>query len=123
MADARQPCQAASAGHLQQTMNEQKPIIAVGEALIELTRGKDGRFSLSSGGDAFNTAIYLARAGLKVAFATALGDDPYSDGLVALATAERIESDLMLRIPQRLAGLALIDPSVVGERHLFAWRD
>ena len=58
-------------------MTEQKPrAICIGEVLIELTRGADGTFALSCGGDAFNTAIYLARAGIDVAFATAIGDDP-----------------------------------------------
>ena len=72
-------------------MTEQTPrTICIGEALIELARGPDGRFSLSSGGDTFNTAVYLARAGIDVAFATALGDDPYSDSIVALATAEGV---------------------------------
>ena len=47
--------------------------VCVGEVLIELARGADGRFSLSCGGDTFNTAVYLARAGIETAFASALG--------------------------------------------------
>ena len=55
-------------------MSEQRPrVIAVGEALIEFVCGADGRFGLRCGGDAFNVAIYLARAGMNAAFATALG--------------------------------------------------
>jgi sugar/nucleoside kinase (ribokinase family) len=53
-------------------------VICVGEVLIELTRGTDGTFAPACGGDAFNAAIYLARAGLDVGFATAIGDDPYT---------------------------------------------
>ena len=72
-------------------MTEPKPqAICVGEVLIELARGGDGRFALSCGGDTFNTAVYLARAGASVAFASAIGDDPYSDSIVALAAAEGI---------------------------------
>ena len=60
-------------------MSEQKArAVCVGEVLIELARGADGRFALSCGGDAFNTAVYLARAGvpsIEVAFASAIGDD------------------------------------------------
>ena len=53
-------------------MSEQKPrALCVGEVLIEMARGADGRFSLSCGGDTFNTAVYLARAGIDVAFFTA----------------------------------------------------
>lgn len=58
-------------------MSEQKPrVVTVGEAIVELVRGGDGRFGIGCAGDTFNVAVYLARAGLDVAFATALGDDP-----------------------------------------------
>ena len=60
-------------------------VVSIGEVLIEFTRAKDGRFNLSCDGDTFNTAVYLARAGINTAYATALGEDPYSDGLVSLA--------------------------------------
>jgi 2-dehydro-3-deoxygluconokinase len=51
--------------------------VCVGEVMIELLRGADGRFAIACGGDTFNTAVYLARAGADVAFATPLGDAPY----------------------------------------------
>ena len=56
--------------------SEKARAVCVGEVLIELARGADGRFALSGGGDTFNTAVYLARAGVDVAFATVVGDDP-----------------------------------------------
>ena len=91
-------------------MTDQNPrAICIGEVVIELAREADGTFALSCGGDAFNTAIYLARAGIGVAFATALGDDPYSDSAVALAAAEGVSSNLMLRVPGRLPALSLIE--------------
>ena len=62
-------------------------VVAIGEVMIELARGGDGRFGMACGGDTFNTAVYLARAGIDVAYATALGDDPYSDGIVSMAAA------------------------------------
>jgi 2-dehydro-3-deoxygluconokinase len=103
-------------------MTDQKPrVICVGEVLIELTRGADGLFVPSCGGDAFNAAIYLARAGLDVGFATAIGDDPYSDSIVALASAEQVSSALILRVARRLPGLCLIERSAGGERVLSLW--
>src|SRR6185312_8249244 len=67
-------------------MSEQQPrVVCIGEAMIEFVRGGDGRFGIASGGDTFNVAVYLARAGADAALATALGDDPYSDAVVALA--------------------------------------
>jgi 2-dehydro-3-deoxygluconokinase len=58
-------------------MSERPRSICIGEASIALARGGDGRFTLASSGDTFNTAIYLARAGQPVAFATPLGEDAY----------------------------------------------
>lgn len=105
-------------------MTEQtKRIISIGEVMIEMSRGPDGRFSLASGGDTFNTAVYLARHGVSVAYATALGDDMYSDGIVSLATAEGIATDLILRVPGRLPGLYLIETNPAGERTFNYWRD
>jgi sugar/nucleoside kinase (ribokinase family) len=75
------------------------------------------------GGDAFNAAIYLARASLDVGFATAIGDDPYSDSIVALAAAEQVSSALILRVPGRLPGLCLIERNRSGERVLSIWDD
>jgi sugar/nucleoside kinase (ribokinase family) len=68
-------------------MTEKKPrLVAVGEVMIELTRAADGRYRFAFGGDTFNTSVYLARGGLDVDYATALGDDPYSEALLALAS-------------------------------------
>jgi 2-dehydro-3-deoxygluconokinase len=96
--------------------------VCVGEAMIELLRGGDGRFALACGGDTFNTAIYLARAGIEAAFASALGDDPYSESILALAAAEGVASDLILRTPGRLPGLYLVDMDAAGKQHSHFWR-
>ena len=50
------------------------------------------------GGDTFNTAVYLARAGIDVSYATALGDDPYSAGLIALARREDVDTGLIATV-------------------------
>lgn len=100
-----------------------KRAICIGEATVELARGGDGRFALASAGDTFNTAIYLARAGQSVSFATALGDDPYSDAIIALAAAEGIDTDLILRAPGRLPALSLVDLDGKGQRRMHTWRE
>jgi 2-dehydro-3-deoxygluconokinase len=97
-------------------------VVCVGEVIIELARVGDGRFAMSCGGDTFNTAIYVARAGLRTAFASALGDDPYSNGVLALASAEGVASDLVLRVSGRLPGLALVEADAKGKRHFHSWR-
>jgi 2-dehydro-3-deoxygluconokinase len=99
-------------------------VIAVGEATIELTRSGEGGFAMGCGGDSFNTAIYLARAGIDVSYATALGsDDPYSNSILALATAEGVKTDVVLRVPGRLPGIALVETDAAGKRRSFQWRE
>jgi 2-dehydro-3-deoxygluconokinase len=102
---------------------QDKRAICVGEAVVELTRGGDGRFALQSGGDTFNTAIYLARAGLPTAFATALSDDPYSQAIIALAEAEGIGTDLILRSAGRLPALSLIDNDAQSRPRAHTWHE
>jgi len=105
-------------------MTEQKPsVVSIGEVMIELTRGADGRYGLAFGGDTFNTAVYLARAGIDVAYATALGDDAYSDALMALASAEGVRTELIVRVPNRTTGLYLVETSPKGERSFCYWRE
>ncbi|MBN8956187.1 MAG: sugar kinase [Rhizobiales bacterium] len=105
-------------------MSDNAPqVVSVGEVMVELSRGKNGRFSLAYGGDTFNTAVYLARNGVSVAYATALGDDRYSDGIVELAKAEGIATTSMLRVKDRLPGLYLIETDKSGERTFHYWRE
>src|SRR5256886_8305693 len=103
-------------------MSEQKPrVVAVGEAIVEFVRGGDGGFGMGGAGDSFNVAVYLARAGIDAAFATALGDDPYSDAILALAAAEGVASDLVLRTRGRLPGLTVVDADTAGTRRRYDW--
>jgi 2-dehydro-3-deoxygluconokinase len=100
-----------------------KHAVCVGEAIIELARGADGRYALASGGDTFNTAIYLARANQPAAFASALGDDPFSDAIISLARAEGVGTELILRAPGRLPGLALLGADAQGQHKTHSWRE
>src|SRR5438477_8658871 len=104
-------------------MAEKTRVICVGEVMIELARGADNRYGQAFGGDTFNTAVYLARAGIPAAYATAMGDDPYSDALLELATAEGVGTDLIMRVPGRTPGLYMIETDAKGERKFYYWRD
>ena len=70
-----------------------------------------------------SAALLLAPLFMLMAFATALGDDPYSDGILALASAEGVNTDLILKVPARLPGLYLIETNPVGERTFYYWRE
>jgi 2-dehydro-3-deoxygluconokinase len=102
---------------------DQKPrVVCIGEVMIELVRGSDGRASIACGGDTFNTAVYLARAGIDVAFASALGDDPFSNAILALTTAEGVGSDLILRVGGGLPGIYMVDASAAERPQFYYWR-
>src|SRR5215217_2176793 len=55
----------------------------LGECMIELREEADGRLAQAYGGDTLNTAVYMARLGLAVDYVTALGDDAFSDAMLA----------------------------------------
>src|SRR4051812_5223220 len=91
--------------------------------MIELREMADGRLSRSYGGDTLNTAIYLPRLGVPVDYVTALGDDPWSEEMIAGWTAEGVGTGLVSRLPGRLPGLYVIQTDRRGERRFSYWRD
>jgi 2-dehydro-3-deoxygluconokinase len=98
-------------------------VVCIGECMVELARGSDGRFGLAYGGDTFNTAVYLARAGVPVAYMSALGDDVYSQGIRGLARDEGVDATLIGTAANRMPGLYLIETTPAGERTFNYWRD
>ena len=98
-------------------------ILSIGECMVEFAREADGRYGLRYGGDTLNAAVYAAREGASVGYATALGADPYSDGILALARAENINTGNILRVEGRMPGLYLIETDGKGERSFWYWRD
>jgi 2-dehydro-3-deoxygluconokinase len=100
-------------------------IAALGECMLELQGQAFGNLRQTFGGDTLNTAVYLARcggAGLKVHYATALGDDSLSTGLLERWAAEGVQTGLVQRLPGRLPGLYLIELDEGGERRFHYWR-
>ena len=91
--------------------------------MLELAPGEEpDQFALGFAGDSFNTAIYLARAGLDVSYLTRLGDDALSRNIAATLTREGIDTDPLKFIQGRQPGLYLIDNDDAGERHFSYWR-
>jgi len=98
-----------------------------GECMIELQGQAFGSMHQTYGGDTLNTAVYLARCGaahgVQALYATALGDDPLSAGMMARWAQDGIALDLVQRLPGRLPGLYMIEVDGQGERHFSYWRD
>jgi 2-dehydro-3-deoxygluconokinase len=95
--------------------------------MLELQGTAFGTMQQTYGGDTLNTAVYMARCGarqgLKVHYATALGDDALSSGLLQRWQADGLGTTLVRRLPGRLPGLYLIEVDDKGERRFSYWRD
>jgi 2-dehydro-3-deoxygluconokinase len=91
--------------------------------MIELREEADGRLSRGFGGDTLNTAVYLSRLGTQVDYVTALGDDTWSDELIAAWDAEGVGTSQVPRLPGRLPGLYIIQTDAKGERRFSYWRE
>lgn len=102
--------------------------VIIGEALLELS-GTQGPVSLGrpltlgQGGDTLNTAIYLARLGHDVEYATAIGRDTFSRAMLDNWRSEGVGTDLVLTHPTRMPGLYAIETDAQGERSFHYWRD
>ena len=104
-------------------MTDRPRIVSFGECMLELSQQPDGSARLAFGGDTLNTALYIARLGGNVAYATALGTDPWSAELRAAWIAEGIDPDLALFDPDRVPGLYAIRTDDRGERTFTYWRE
>jgi len=94
-------------------------IVAIGEGMIEARA--DG--SLGWGGDAVNTALYLARQGAAPALLSAMGADDESDAVVEAWAAEGVGVAHVLRDPARRAGRYRITLGAAGQRSFTYDRD
>jgi len=100
-------------------------VVSFGECMLELQGEAFGTMRQTFGGDTLNTAVYLARCAagaLQVEYATALGDDALSQGMVDRWQAEDVGTSLVRRLPGRLPGLYLIEVDAGGERRFSYWR-
>lgn len=98
-------------------------VVSFGECMLELTRTAQGDARLRFGGDTFNTALYMARLGVPVRYATALGADAWSAEMKAAWAEEGVGLDLVLTDPDRLPGLYAIRTDAAGERSFSYWRE
>jgi 2-dehydro-3-deoxygluconokinase len=97
-------------------------VAAIGECMIELSEHPDGRITRAFGGDTLNTSVYLARLGVPADYITALGDDAWSEEMLAAWRAEGVGTDIVVRLKGRLPGLYIIQTDHRGERRFSYWR-
>lgn len=96
-------------------------VIVVGEPLAELRLRTDGALDVSYSGDALNVAVQLARNGVSVDLATAVGEDSFSRGLLERLEREAIGADLIRSRPTGALGVYLVELDGT-ERRFTYWR-
>ena len=103
-------------------MTQGLQVICLGEAMGELAfpLGKTPR--LGVGGDTFNTAVYLARLGIRTGFASCVGADPVGAMIAAELTRYGVSTTL-LRQTSGTTGLYAIATDAKGERRFSYWRE
>jgi len=99
---------------------------ALGECMIELREQGERTMRMDFAGDTYNVALYLARyqqhIDAKVSYVTALGDDPYSDWMLADWQREHIDTAMVQRLANKLPGLYFIRTDERGERRFYYYR-
>ncbi len=96
---------------------------AIGEVMIELSHQTETSLTLAFAGDTYNTAVYLSRFNVaEVYYITALGEDPYSDQILAHAKQEKIHINHIQRLANDLPGLYFIRLDENGERRFYYYR-
>ena len=86
-------------------------IVAFGEAMVEFnqTGQQDGRHYLQGfGGDSSNFAIAAARQGARVAYLSALGDDPYGHLLRAQWEREGVDHHAVMTDPDAFTAIYVV---------------
>ncbi len=102
-----------------------RTFLGVGEAMLEFAAVGDDLYRRGFAGDTLNTAWSLAQLlgdEARVAYATRVGQDAFSDAFVDFLVASRIDPAHVGRDPERTMGLYVI--SLDGaERSFSYWRD
>lgn len=101
-------------------------VAVIGECMVELQKSGD-LYKQTFGGDTLNTALYLSRLtqsqGVTTRYLTGLGQDPFSQQMLASWQQEGINTENVSISDKLLPGMYLIETSPDGERRFFYWRD
>ena len=97
-------------------------IVAYGEPMVEFNQTGDGggrQYLQGFGGDSSNFAIAAARQGARVAYLSALGDDPYGHMLRSLWDRERVNHRGVLTNPDAFTAIYFVTHDARGHHFHF----
>ncbi|WP_016956514.1 sugar kinase [Catenovulum agarivorans] len=99
-------------------------LVVIGEAMLELREKDACSLHKSFAGDVLNTAVYAKRfdQDLSVEFMTGVGQDNYSQQLVAQCQQYGVGTQYMWQHPQANIGIYSINTDSTGERFFTYWR-
>lgn len=101
-------------------------VAIIGECMVELQKSAE-QLKQSFGGDTLNTAVYLSRLtrehGITTHYVTGLGQDPFSQHMLACWQQEGIDTAQVYLSDNKLPGMYAIETAPDGERSFYYWRN
>jgi fructokinase len=105
-------------------------LVTLGEALIDLPSTKPGAgladapsFTKVAAGAPANVAVAAQRMGLKTAFVTKVGADPFGDSIIQTFGGYGVDTSHIVKDPAARTGLAFVAIEENGEREFLFYFD
>ena len=98
-------------------------VVCFGECMLEVKIEQYPKARFSYGGDAYNSAYYLALQGNNVYFMTSVGSDESRQRLLQQWQQDGVKTDFVHVSKQKKMGLYCIETDSSGERSFSYWRD
>src|SRR5437868_3407741 len=93
-----------------------RDLIGLGECLVEFSMVDNGLYQLGYSGDVLNVLSAAGRLGLRTGLISAVGDDPFTEGLVEVLASESIDLTHCPALPGKANGVYFIHPTEADER-------
>jgi 2-dehydro-3-deoxygluconokinase len=91
-------------------------LLGLGECMVEFSRLPSGTWRQGFAGDVMNTMTAATRLGLRAGFITTVGNDPFTEPMIAEWRAEGIDIKDVGRDESRPNGAYFIQTDAAGER-------
>ncbi|WP_368411656.1 sugar kinase [Aliiglaciecola sp. 3_MG-2023] len=101
-----------------------KPIVMIGECMMELSQYDHDKFYKSFAGDTYNSSVYMKRAfeHLDVNFMSCIGNDAVSTQLIDTLQLEGLANRFIEVDSKRIMGTYMVQTDDQGERSFLYWR-